>query len=91
MFWMQRGEAGRAKLASQHGSKRLPEQHFHQHVLEKQAQGCARQKEGGEVAGTLLLRQYQWSHLLFVPLERLLVGGHFVQSLGQQVGSGHGQ
>ena len=88
---MQRGEARSAKFAPQQATKRLPEQHSHQRLLDKQTQGRAGQEEGGEATSLLLLSQHEWAHPLFVPSERLLVRGGFAQRLGQQVGSGHGQ
>src|SRR5215472_16686572 len=86
---MQHGEARCAKLASQQAPERLPEQQFRQRLLDKQAEGRAREEECSKAAGVLLLCLDVWSHLLFVAPERLLVGGGFAQCFGQQIGSCH--
>src|SRR6266567_279225 len=59
-------EALCAKRASQQAAERWSQHYFHQHMLNEQAQGTARQKGFGSSASALLQRLDKGKHLLFV-------------------------
>lgn len=71
--------------------KCLAQEHFQHHLLDEETEVTPRQKGFGKAASTLLLRLDMWSHLLFIPMESLLVIVCFLQRLGQNVGTPHSQ
>lgn len=71
--------------------KCLAQEHFQHHLLEEEAEATPGQKGFGKAASALLLCFDVRSHLLYIPLESLLVTGCFVQLPGQDVGTPHSQ